>query len=269
MSNKLGRKIYAVKKGIQTGIFHTWEECEKQVKGVSGAEYKSFTDMQDALSYLQSPSAKRQARLDKDLAAVMNLSERRKPSSFYGATPGVPFAFVDGSFNPDTGVYGYGGFLCAGDSIYKLQGSGNDAIYASMRNVAGEILGARAAVMVACDKGLSQLIIHHDYEGLSKWVSGEWKAKTSPSVDYVNFMSKAASLGLDIMFTKEDAHTISDASLTWGKINNERADILAKRAVGLDDLADTAERRLNRLLRARDMTVESLSSFDEVYDCSL
>ena len=115
MSNKLGRKIYVVKKGVKTGIFHTWEECEKQVKGVSGAEYKSFTSMADALSYLNSPSAIRNTRLDKDLAAVMAGSSKRKfPKIIPVSTDGTPFAFVDGSFNPETNVYGYGGFICAG-----------------------------------------------------------------------------------------------------------------------------------------------------------
>jgi len=39
MNNK---KFYAVKRGLNTGIFNTWEECEKQVIGVEGALFKSF-----------------------------------------------------------------------------------------------------------------------------------------------------------------------------------------------------------------------------------
>ena len=37
-------KYYAVKNGRQTGIFESWAECEEQVKGFSGAVYKSFKD---------------------------------------------------------------------------------------------------------------------------------------------------------------------------------------------------------------------------------
>jgi ribonuclease HI len=36
------KKYYAVLKGRKTGIFTTWEECEEQIKGFSGALYKSF-----------------------------------------------------------------------------------------------------------------------------------------------------------------------------------------------------------------------------------
>lgn len=54
---------------------------------------------------------------------------------------------------------------------------GNDLEMASMRNVAGEILGAMAAVEKAEELGLSQLIIYYDYSGIEAWATGEWQAK--------------------------------------------------------------------------------------------
>ncbi|MEK6751634.1 MAG: ribonuclease H family protein [Chloroflexota bacterium] len=36
------QKYYVVWKGRKTGIFTTWLECEKQVKGFIGAQYKAF-----------------------------------------------------------------------------------------------------------------------------------------------------------------------------------------------------------------------------------
>lgn len=41
-------KYYAVMKGRQTGIFTSWSGCEKQVKGFSGAIYKSFSTREEA-----------------------------------------------------------------------------------------------------------------------------------------------------------------------------------------------------------------------------
>lgn len=49
----MAQKYYAVKKGRQTGIFLTWPECQKQVSGFKGAQYKSFTSQQEAKRYLQ------------------------------------------------------------------------------------------------------------------------------------------------------------------------------------------------------------------------
>ncbi len=38
------QKYYVVWKGRETGVFSSWAECEKQVKGFTGAVYKSFTN---------------------------------------------------------------------------------------------------------------------------------------------------------------------------------------------------------------------------------
>ena len=45
-------KVYAVRKGKRTGIFNSWKECEQQVKGYSGAEFKSFTSEAEAKKFL-------------------------------------------------------------------------------------------------------------------------------------------------------------------------------------------------------------------------
>ncbi|MCD4745088.1 MAG: ribonuclease H family protein [Bacteroidales bacterium] len=36
------QKYYAVWKGRETGVFTSWKQCEKQIKGFTGAVYKSF-----------------------------------------------------------------------------------------------------------------------------------------------------------------------------------------------------------------------------------
>ena len=42
------QKYYVVWKGRKTGIFTSWEECEKQVKGFVAAEYKAFGSLKEA-----------------------------------------------------------------------------------------------------------------------------------------------------------------------------------------------------------------------------
>ena len=44
----MAKKYYAVRKGRKTGVFATWAECQKQVTGFSGAEFKSFGTMEEA-----------------------------------------------------------------------------------------------------------------------------------------------------------------------------------------------------------------------------
>lgn len=42
------QKYYVVWRGIKPGIYTSWEECKKQTIGFEGAQYKSFTTMEDA-----------------------------------------------------------------------------------------------------------------------------------------------------------------------------------------------------------------------------
>lgn len=48
------QKFYVVWKGRKTGIFASWVECEKQVKGFVGAEYKAFGTRKEADSAFRS-----------------------------------------------------------------------------------------------------------------------------------------------------------------------------------------------------------------------
>lgn len=48
-------KFYVVWRGRQTGVFTTWAECEAQVKGFPGAQFKSFPSRAAALDALAQP----------------------------------------------------------------------------------------------------------------------------------------------------------------------------------------------------------------------
>lgn len=137
------------------------------------------------------------------------------------------YAFIDGSFNPATKVYGCGGFLI--DQIGRkhiIQDIGNDRNMAKMRNVAGEILGAMRAVELARNLEMKRLTIFHDYEGVAAWPLGKWRCKKKETRKYVMFIWSAMNAGLKIYFSHVKGHS--------GILGNEEADQLAKLAVGLD-----------------------------------
>ena len=48
----MATKYYAVKKGIKTGIFMTWDECRQYVEGFLGAQYKSFTSRKEGIHFV-------------------------------------------------------------------------------------------------------------------------------------------------------------------------------------------------------------------------
>lgn len=62
--------FYAVKVGRKTGVFTTWEECEAQVKGFSGAEYKKFETMKEAETFLDQASVQEQMAMIAKMANI-------------------------------------------------------------------------------------------------------------------------------------------------------------------------------------------------------
>lgn len=134
-------------------------------------------------------------------------------------------AYVDGSFNISTGVYGYGGvLLCRDGSIRPLQGHGRDETLRTMRNVAGEIHGSMAAIQAAADAGIASITIFYDYMGIEMWANGQWKTNKEGTRAYKAFIDQIRPR-IEIRFQKVAAHT--------GVRFNELVDQLAKASVGI------------------------------------
>ena len=209
----MASKFYAVKKGKIPGIYNSWDDCKKMVDGFPGAVYKSFKTLEEAEAFVGAEGSSRKRS-----------EKAEKPDTGKQEQNPAVYAFVDGSYNIATKVYGYGGFLIHNGEKEVLQGSGNDAEMASMRNVAGEILGAMAAVKLAVEKGLPELAIYYDYLGIEMWATGGWKRNKTGTIAYYDYMQQVRDK-LRVTFIKVKGHS--------GVEGNEEADRLAKEAVGI------------------------------------
>ena len=88
--------------------------------------------------------------------------------------------------------------------------------------MAGEMLGSMTAVNWAIENKYPAVEIRYDYEGVEKWVTGMWRAKTPLTSKYAAHMQEAGKK-VKISFCKIAAHT--------GNHYNEEADQLAKSAL--------------------------------------
>lgn len=207
------KKIYAVKKGRQVGIFMTWDDCKAQVDGFPGAEYKGFTNAADAAAYLGIE------------ASAVSAEASSSQSRF---EEGVR-AYVDGSYDVSSGRYSCGVVMLRIDAegnikTRELNQAFDDKEAAKQRNVAGEIMGSKLAIDFCLRNGIEEVSIYHDYEGVGKWADGLWKANNPLTQAYRDYVAKARTR-MKIHFVKVKAHA--------GNEYNEIADRLAKSALGM------------------------------------
>lgn len=191
------KNFYAVKKGRNSGIYKTWQECKDQINHFPGAVYKGFITREEAEAYLKSIEA---APID--------------ANDYY--------VYVDGSYFQ--GCYSWAiAVYQAGALIHTDSGVGQSVENAKMNNVAGEIEASMQAVRWAVVNDISHITICHDYSGIAEWALGHWQAKLPGTKQYAAFMQEYKGL---FSFQKVTGHT--------GVAGNELVDKLAKKALGLE-----------------------------------
>lgn len=195
------KKYYAVREGFVPGIYKTWDECKKQVMGFPNPKYKSFLSPEEAVEFMGTPN-----------------KNVELPSEGY-------IAYVDGSYDVKTKRYSCGVVvLHNSDIICKISKVGPQDAAATMRNVAGEILGSRKAIEYALENNIKKITIVHDYAGIAMWANKEWKRNKIWTQEYAEFVENARKK-CDISFHKVKGHSNDKY--------NDMADQLAKDALGI------------------------------------
>lgn len=192
-------KYYAVKKGRNPGIYTSWDSCLKEVKGFSGAVYKSFKTKEDAINFMEDTEKK--IEVDEDTV----------------------IAYVDGSFNLPEKIYGAGVVLIKDGNEECFKKSYSDSFY-THRNVAGEVKASELAINLAIEKGYKKIIIYHDYQGIKSWADGDWKTNNELTKSYKAFVDRKRE-EIQIGFVKVKGHSNDKY--------NDLADRLAKDACGI------------------------------------
>lgn len=196
------KKYYAVKIGKNPGIYNTWPECQVQVNGYSGAIFKSFPTKEMAEDFI----AGRESEITTNNEQLISSSD------------GI-IAYVDGSYNDEQDMVGYGVYL-----VYNNQ---TEVMYGHFkqrnggRNVEGEVAGSLAAIRYAFEHNMP-ITLFYDYQGIECWATGAWKRNKSYTIKYHDEIKDLLSKGLKLKFGHTKSHT--------GIIGNEYVDRLAKYA---------------------------------------
>lgn len=188
-------KLYVVKVGRQTGIFTTWTECQKQVSGFQGAVFKSFSTRTEAENWLN------------------NTKPEESTTTCY--------IYTDGSDrNSRLGI----GAWCRWKGVEYSLSRTLDVQVGS--NPTAELFAFVEVLEKFKNVELSvPLVFRQDYEGVEKWMTGQWKARETHIAELV---SRAKELRKTIQ---------GEISFEWvkGHSNNEGNDHADRLAGGKDN----------------------------------
>ena len=245
---KTKNKFYAVKNGRRTGIFKTWQECQKHTTGFSRAEFQSFTTISAAENYLRNSVPNTVSTLNAEIKAEdyndieIDYSElqccfKEQPEIVY-AGPGliveepaeVLHVYTDGSCENNgrpNAKAGYGVYFGNRDP----------------RNVSAPLKGpatnnrAELTALIAALEiiGTTRVVLYTDSQycinGITSWIKGwkkyGWKTATGQPV-----MNKDLWLKFDELYDPRRA-TVKYVKAHDESVGNEMADVLAKHGASL------------------------------------
>ncbi|MDR2867884.1 MAG: viroplasmin family protein [Acholeplasmatales bacterium] len=223
------KKYYAIKKGIKTGIVESWEACQQLVHGYPGAIFKSFNLLEDATKYLED-----------------NLDEL--PSQELGDQDAIIYS--DGGFNQQILRVGYGAIIFTKNNKYELFGSTTK--WLDFQNVSGEILAITESLNFLINNHYKHITIYHDYSGLAKFASGEWKAKNAVTKWYQENLQKY-SLVAKINFIHVKGHA--------GNFYNEEVDRLVRNSYDTEEtIINVARNSQNNRPKAEPALIKEIIS---------
>jgi ribonuclease H-related protein len=214
-------KFYAVKIGKIPGIYTSWTECEKNVKGFPGAIYKRFSNKKEAEKFIKDDE------LSNMVATDLNTIE----------------IYTDGSHKKHSldNYIGFGAFCSYMEKEYKLSGDCDKEILldygisplTKISNPTAEFLGFAEILKIISDFSKKNdlknytFIFKIDYQGVKNWINGSWKCKET----YIKKIKQKCDL---LLFEIPSQILIEYVPAHSGNKYNDQADELAKSKISIN-----------------------------------
>ncbi|VDD90197.1 unnamed protein product [Enterobius vermicularis] len=210
------RSFYAVARGKNPGVYKTWPECEKQVKGYTNARYKKFENEADALAFIDRYKDIGKKKVLCVVYYIYSVSGVIKNASVERwVAEGVPVVYTDGS------CFGNGMAGCkAGYGVFWGDNHPDNLSEPLDRgpptNNRAELTAVIRALEQAEKRGYKRLVVRTDsnllIQSMSVWIHSwrrnNWKTASGTDVQVC------------ITFSRISGHV--------GVYGNEKADELAR-----------------------------------------
>lgn len=240
----MAKFYYAVRVGKHPGIYGTWDECNAEVNGYPGAQFKKFKTEEEAKAFIQGEAPDTQSdagseNANKSTKNADSKSVKNNTTSFDSQKEiselsdiyelidnqnDVLVAFVDGSYDVTTKKIGLGALIFTKDNETQVSDGFYDEELSTMRNVAGEIKASETVFDYAIEHNIKTAHIFYDYLGIEKWCTGEWKTNKQGTLAYKKKYDIIQPV-LNVVFHKVKAHSNNQY--------NDIADTLAKKGSGI------------------------------------
>ncbi len=229
----LPMKFYAVARGRKTGIFTSWPEAERQVKGFAGARFKSFKTEQEALAFLADPSYTNYRSSIKTLDCTPKKKKTggEQPADYEYPEDAV-MVYTDGGAIGNPGPGGYGVVFETGETFsggFNLTTNNRMELLAVI--VALEALEGEARPI--CLHSDSRYVVNGITKNWAKsWKSRGWKKSDGTPAMNPDLWQRLLDLlpGLDIRFIWVKGHA--------GNPLNEACDRLANSTARMSGLPE-------------------------------
>lgn len=150
---KTKQKYYVVWKGLNPGIYHSWSECQLQIKGYPGAEYKAFPSLSEAREAFNQPSL------------IFPQAPGPSKAMQFSGPEDSEYLVVDAACSGNPGEMEYQGIeFPSGRQVFH-QGP-----YPQGTNNIGEYLAIIHALAWCHQRGLHQKVIYSDSKVAMGWV---------------------------------------------------------------------------------------------------
>uniref|UniRef100_A0A1I8IL64 Ribonuclease H1 n=1 Tax=Macrostomum lignano TaxID=282301 RepID=A0A1I8IL64_9PLAT len=208
--------FYAVKRGLVTGVFNTWLECQAQVVGFPGARYKKFSTVEEAQMFVSAPHT-----------PPRGTKRKRSPTPPPANPPLIVYTdgacHSNGRDNSRAGIGVYFGDGHPWNVAERHPGR--------QTNNAAEIAAAKRAVEIAEREGVEALEVRTDSQfliscltaWLPKWRRNGWRLSDGGTVRVRQEIESLADL-LDSTRVRVNFRHVRGHS---GNHGNEMADRLA------------------------------------------